>query len=477
MKPALKVATFSILVSALLAANPVKAQNADDFDVRKSLIVTELPLLQNFSLKRTMNQLASQAAVPGVTGQTLFRQWFDNLNPQIEAATAGPHCDDQFDAILGVGLFNTYPLTCRPASKFSEGFEAINPVDPLEGYTPITLTNRFDLAPANGDHCGEYRIVYARNSGMTDDRNRNFLIFEAALPNAHPNLGLKGCKEVVKFWTSLSKVSNLKERAQRLETFYYTGHAGFKPVVEIQNYGNNPKSFGQLRTNQFMQPRSEFTSGVWTLREFKLKVTAGTSAIVIPATVKTNPFGALFKSGGTHPRTDEFQNYFLTQVKDLATTDFSFNYVVPDQFNTAQSQANGAENNYVTQLGGDQSVFGQRIQEELTRIGSPLTPTDIVARAQSQSCAGCHRLNSNPGFTDLQRSLGGGLVFAKSLDFTHSTERIKVTAANGEESWQISSVLSDQLLPARKQLILDYLSDKLKNPRKPTDPIGGKSHH
>ncbi|MEZ0391071.1 MAG: hypothetical protein ACAH59_02570 [Pseudobdellovibrionaceae bacterium] len=468
-----------ILVAGLVMQSlPAQAQSDGNLvvDSRRSLIVSELSILKNFTLKRTMDQLAAQAAVPGLTGEKLFRQWFDILNPKAESFTQGPHCDDELDVLTGLGILNSFPFTCRPGSKFSEGMEASLPTNPIDGYVPITLTNRFDVAPSNGRNCGEHRIVYARSSGITDDRNRNFLIFEAALPNPFPEQGLKGCKMVVKFWAQLTKENDLLKRAKQLENFYYLGLAPFKPVVHIGNYGENPQSDGQIRTNQFMQPRSEFTSGVWTLREYKLRVTKGLSAVIQPATVKTNPFGPLFQSGNLHPLAAEFQDYFLTQVRSLATTDFSFNYVVPDRFNTGQSQANGAENNYVTQLGGDSSPFGQRIQEELDRLGSPLTPTEIVSRAQSQSCAGCHRLNSNPGFSEAQRALGGGLVFSTSLDFTHSGERAK-EFVNGQEAWVISKVLTEMLLPARKKIMVDFLEDKLKHPNNPNSPINGKSHH
>lgn len=97
-------------------------------------------------------------------------------------------------------------------------------------------------------------------------------------------------------------------------------------------------------------------------------------------------------------------------------------------------------------LGGDASPFGQRIQDKLTAIGSPLTPTNIVTRTQSLSCAGCHRLNANPTFAGGQRSLGGGLVFPVSLDFTHAAERAE-EVINGEEAWVMSPVLSNLLMP------------------------------
>jgi hypothetical protein len=45
----------------------------------------------------------------------------------------------------------------------------------------VGLFNRFDLAPFDGSHCGEYRIVYAKHSGIANSLARNMIIFEAAL--------------------------------------------------------------------------------------------------------------------------------------------------------------------------------------------------------------------------------------------------------------------------------------------------------
>jgi len=57
-------------------------------------------------------------------------------------------------------------------------------------YTAIALSNRFDLTTPpskGGGDCGEYRIVFERNSGAADPKNRNLIIFEAVLPNPHPS--------------------------------------------------------------------------------------------------------------------------------------------------------------------------------------------------------------------------------------------------------------------------------------------------
>jgi hypothetical protein len=44
--------------------------------------------------------------------------------------------------------------------------------------SPTAIFNRFDLSASNGQHCGEYRVIYHKNNG-----NRFFLSFEAKYPN------------------------------------------------------------------------------------------------------------------------------------------------------------------------------------------------------------------------------------------------------------------------------------------------------
>src|SRR5690349_16811 len=72
-----------------------------------------------------------------------------------------------------------------------------NPFTPPQ-YVPLALTNRFDLAPANGANCGQYRAIYARRTNVETDRLH--IIFEATLPNPDPAAGLAGCRPVAEFW-------------------------------------------------------------------------------------------------------------------------------------------------------------------------------------------------------------------------------------------------------------------------------------
>jgi hypothetical protein len=35
----------------------------------------------------------------------------------------------------------------------------------LSDMSPTAIFNRFDLSASNGEHCGEYRVVYHKNNG------------------------------------------------------------------------------------------------------------------------------------------------------------------------------------------------------------------------------------------------------------------------------------------------------------------------
>jgi hypothetical protein len=439
-------------------------------DPRYSLVVTEVAILARFPFARVMDQLVDQSGVAELTSLGLFRQWWDTQNPG-PGLGMGPHCDDTVDAD-DKPILNDFPYACRPDP--AEGVQSAS--DPFAGpeadaYIPIGLFNRFDLAPADGSHCGEYRIVYAKRSGITESRERNLLIFEAILPNPHPKQGLAGCRKIVDFWAKLSQEDNVEKRGDDLERLYFEGLGNVEPVVHVSHYGDNAAHAGQVRTNQFMQPDNQ---PVWSLREFKLIRTCnggGCSDMqFIPVTDKVNPFGPLHNTASTHPQAPAYQAHFVTQVQGLSAADLdAIRFNVPDIYNTGQSLASGSnENDYVAHF-SPASTFGTAVQAELTRIGSGLTPTDIILRAESQSCAGCHRLLNN-------KSVGGGLVWPPSLGFTHVAED-QTEVVNGQERFLISPALLDEFLPQRQQIMEDYLNNKLKKPKKPKETLSGRKTH
>jgi hypothetical protein len=386
-------------------------------------------------------------------------------------------------------MLNGFPYTCRPDP--AEGMQAgtdpfTEPETNPDAYLPIGLFNRFDLAPADGAHCGEYRIVYAKRSGILNNRQRNLLIFEAILPNPHPRQELAGCRKIVDFWAKLSTTDDINQRADDLERLYFHGLKNVEPVVHVQHYGDNPTQAGQVRTNQFMQdfdPPVEDPPRSWSLREFKLKRTCSGGRCYtmqfLPVTVKVNPFGPLHNSDSTEPEALNYQTYFLTQVGDLAADSVTgIRFAVPDEFNSGQSQASGSdEADYLAhfQAAADPS-FEADIQAKLIEIGSTLTPDHIIKRALSQSCAGCHRLlNTTEEKPDIA-NVGSGLVWPESLGFTHVTER-ETEVVDGQTRFLISHALLDVFIPQRQRIMEDYLNSNLQKPKKPRETLSGRKNH
>lgn len=439
-------------------------------DVRRSLVVTEQTILSRFSFERVMTQLASQSGVAGLTATQLFQQWWDTQNPK-PGVYSGPHCDDIVDG-SGASTINGYPYLCRAEAEGTQVSCDPFAVGSACAYIPIGLFNRFDQAPENGAHCGEHRIVYAKQSGIASTSDRNLLIFEAVLPNPHPQQGIKGCQQIVDTWADLSNQSSLTARADALEDFYFDGQGVVGPVVHVDNFGNNALGAGQIRTNQF----SNTVTG-WSFREFKLARTCSggtcTAMKLVPATNKNNAFGGLWNPTSTLPAAAAFQAFFPSQVGTLTgSTVTSLDIDTPDVYNTAQSQASGAtaaEMRYAVQLGTTAGTLYNGIQTQLTTLGSTLTPTDVALRAQALSCAGCHRLNNNV-------ALGGGLTWPASLGFTHVTER-ETEVVGGETRYLISDLLLNALLPARQAILEDFLNNRPRPSKGPTHPLSGSRTH
>lgn len=434
-------------------------------DARRSLAITDQPILANFTFQRVMNQLVATSGVSGLTAKQLFNQLWDtqNVAPGLDADTASPNC---------TGTLNGYPYECRQDPE--EGSQAT--CDPFAAnspcaYIPVGLFMRFDLAPADGRHCGEYRVVFAKESGRlpAGSQNRNLLIFEAAARNPHDEQGIRGCQKLVREFAELSDVANINTRRTRLEKIYFDGFQEFDPVISYQNFGENPHGAGQLRTNQFVQPDEP---RMWNLREYKLdKDCSPTCALrFVPVTNKVNPFGPLFNPVPQHANSGAFQTEFVTQVASLAAANFGMN--TSDVFNSGNSLATSQSNetNYPTHFGAGPSPFHDAIQAELTNLGSSLTPVHIVKRAQVQACAGCHRFSNNQDV--------GGMLWPPSLGFTHVSERdADLETVGGVTRYKISDALTNLLLPARKQLVEDYLNEVPLPSRPPQDPIGGKRTH
>lgn len=439
----------------------VEAEEDIVVDPRRSLAVTDEVILARFSFEEVMNQLAERSGVPGLTGLRLYQEWWDSQRKAPGLGLGGPHCDDE-RLPDGKPGFNGYTYACA-REEWRQALENpfIQPATNPEAYVPIGLFNRFDLAAVDGSDCGEYRIVFARRSGITDSRMRNLIAFEAVLPNPSPETGLEGCREVARFWAELSREPDAAVRAEALHRFYFEGLGTFPPAIHMDHFGNaTAHGTGQVRTNQFMQ-------ATWTLREFRLRkrCTGGTCVMRFePDTVKTNPAGVLFSAKQEHPLKEAFSEVLASQVGSLTTNDMlRYTLDLEDRFNSGQSNSSGTENLYVHQLGSGASPLRTKLQERLGVLGSPLTAANLVARAQTLSCAGCHQLSTGA-------SLGGGLTWpSKTTRFTfvHVSERTMEEGPDGPR-FGLSEPLVGTFLPPRQRLLEDFLAR-----RPPFDEDGG----
>ncbi|WP_437302849.1 hypothetical protein [Sorangium sp. So ce388] len=97
------------------------------------------------------------------------------------------------------------------------------------------------------------------------------------------------------------------------------------------------------------------------------------------------------------------------------------------------------------------------IQQKLTSIGSPLTPDQLLARAQTISCSGCHLVKENGAGANNDVGLSSP-VPSNNLLFTHTSEQTEeIPGEPGRTLFQISTPLTDEFLPYREQVMNDFL--------------------
>lgn len=248
--------------------------------------------------------------------------------------------------------------------------------------------------------------------------------------------------------------------AQLLEDFYFNGVHGFPPVVHPHHFGmmlgaeGYGCSSGQIRTNQFLD-------APWVMREYKLALDcrcAPCDLRFIPMTVKTNPYADLFSAATLEPAAPMLPPTLAGGVFDLVHLDPNqVSYRVPDILNAAESVVDPSDD-YAGIAAGNTSLLSQIAS--VFPAGFAFTPLDIVERALTQSCAGCHELSNG-------RHLGAGLHWPPSLGFVHIDEHVQ---PNGH--YPISQALQGFFLPFREKIILDYLA----TPPDALPPGGDRCH-
>jgi hypothetical protein len=437
-------------------------------DPHLSILVSDVETTSQIKFSEVMGQLVNQGGDSSLTKLALFRQWWDTAG-QGPGLHLGPHCDDesapqppdQIANYKAVSTLNGFPYRCPRLEALEASSDPFTD-DSDAGYSAIAFSNRFDLIGADvpdpkrpwrmvTPDCGEYRLVFARNSGKPKGSflNRNLINFEARVPNPEPAKGVKGCRPILDFWHGLSDKSiSASARGKLLHDFYLNGlpsyHVG--PVVDIAHYTFGT---GQIRTNQFLHNDSPVAANHpfdWTLREFKAVVGADGRVRIVPDTAKTSPGNDLFRSGSVDPRVASLTFNIRAQIGKLLggagpakgmgninSIGFSISGTVENAFEGDELDLGDVSAAFLGGLNGTpNAVLSASIKDALTAAGSNLTPINIVNRIRTQTCAGCHHYSGNPHFDVPPDDLGGGAVWPDKadgdaehpmMDFTHVSER------------------------------------------------------
>jgi len=432
MKRAAMLAIAVLLLTAATHRRAVSppAQPEVNIIIPRSLVITDPDVISGFTLQRVLQALIARAGVQQTPLQ-LYQQWFDTQNPKPGLVVAdAPHCDDFITD--GKPSFNGFMRRCPTP----EGALAITDPFTSNDYTPIGITNRFDQTPADGSNCGQYRIVFTHR---ISDADHIEIIFEGVLPNPNRSAGITACRPVAQFWADLGNIDSASERRTRIEQFFFDGIPGFAPLLAPENFDNG----GRVRNKHVS---SAAHNGVPRFYQFLVqkRCTDGNCRLIMQPDVLENvPFGPLYDASVDSARSAAFRAEVIRNLPTLALRDINYYVNFPKDYLMAESDptdtffADAAGPAYAkglsSQAGKD---FDAQVRAELQRIGSTLTPNNIMNRLDLQNCDGCHRGGSN---------LGEGVVFPLGLLDSHIVRG------------GISPALRDVFAPNRAKVLHDFL--------------------
>lgn len=365
----------------------------------------------------------------------LYQQLVDSYASQAQGRLPGAiHCGDE--ETNGVPTLNGFPINCDRRERFQ--------FDNVGAWFATAFVNRIDLAPQNGAHCGQQRMIFANNA-----QGRMFLIFEAQIPNPAPELGLAGCAPLAEFWLAANEIGDPIQRGERLRAAFLTG----TPELLAQGVGpffspsNHTIGSGTIRSNNFDQDP-------WTLREFKLALD-GPALTVIPFPVGESPNGALWDETLALPQGAACREDFIRAAEGLLTdVPAEMSFVVDQACRNSESQNDFSEA-YAFRISPG---FAAELDQRFAPFG--LSSTDLANRAQfAGSCIGCHMEASGA-------SLGRGVRAPFSNDFVQVSEF--ASRCPDGVCFPISPALEETFLPRRLRALTDLLGIEL-----PPDPCQG----
>lgn len=431
------------------------------------------------SVISVMDALAAQSSDPGLSGAKLFRQLLDT---QSDAANSelldNQHCDDASSS-SGRNTINAYPYDCpRFEGSFVQGgLDTV--LAEMRSYRPAGIINRLDLIKGNYDDCGEQRLIFNRSNpfGNNQPGGQLDIIFEARLPNPTPG-NPDGCRPLVDFWTQMMQEEDITKQADIAHKLWFTGYKDFPPILSIEHFFKNT---GQIRTNQ---NASNLINKAWTFREYTLKASCKkglcNELFAMPSPIKDTFFAPLFNGHLPHDITSEyadrsarFQQEFLENINSLFTNNMAdlavsgsleFTHSDGHILNSRNSRFDEVnESNYVFHFEEGQkmgpsefeSVLETSIAGKLDASGNQLSITQVLNRAKTQTCAGCH-FPQGQGLT-IEGALGDMLmpdgsissIWPRAFSFTF-------THFSGGSNSQAFSVL---FKPARFQKMKQLMSE------------------
>lgn len=418
-------------------------------DPLRSLLIKDPSIVSRFPLSRVFDALRVTAVdngrtlAPSETNLTVFRRWWATF-ARATGTTVG--CDSPSVDPEAYGLASKCPRGVE-AAYFDGVADPLAP-DAARGFRPIAIVNRFDLAAPDGSTCGEYRVSYTITGTLP--REEGYVMFAFSMPNPRPALGVDGCIHVARWWQALTNDPDVASRAEKIEAFFFTGSISQPAVVNAANLGLVPTGSVKPRRGQ-IEYNAQLDRVEWHLREWRLRTecaafsTTPSSCILrfehIPA--PANPAEELL--AGTHSRSAEFLDEFVAQVPSLLAKDVNeIQMTTSDRFNQYESSSDpggrGSPSSDVRFKSLAGSSTREAIKATLDEMGSSLTVDNVLDRATSQTCGGCHRVANNV-------DLGGGLTWPASNFFTHIPR-----------SSAISEALSRVFLPYRVSRLEGYIN-------------------
>ena len=177
-----------------------------------------------------------------------------------------------------------------------------------------------------------------------------------------------------------------------------------------------------------------------------------------PDVLENMPLGRFFDATYDTPTAKRFRDAFVANVRNLAIDDENqFFMNIPREFLLAESNPGQSELDVVFEIPFIRSqftleglVFSTRINVELLKAGSSLSPTDVVKRANRLSCTGCHFFNGNVG------GEGSGNALLGVEFYQQISESFTETGEAGPR-FTISRTMRDVFIPHRMEVLRNFL--------------------